>query len=372
MSPKIQFFLAPNEALSHQFYFHDCVALAEGFRELGIEFRGNINYWQEVETSTFLIQQAEDTFRSTINIFSIYYFQNNPKKYSEISPDHINIVIDTNDGIGLSCYLPELQNVDLILRAHYHRDQSYPKFVKPWAFGLTQRIISQLRKSDTLQPEERVFSSFRHDHNIRRLALAQMTPVLKQRYVIYEKTSQSTIVEDQLTHEQTKGRHDREYFQRLNQSLLTYCFGGNYQLKMPLYRDLPSKLRKKWIQTKEKLLKQLAQPQTYDEYLDFIARYQQQYYINQFDSWRFWEALVSNSVPIHLDFEENGFILPMMPENFKHYWGVTKLDYEQSAIALLEADRDHLETIAFEGKQWALAHYSPITQAQRLLNYLKP
>jgi len=116
----------------------------------------------------------------------------------------------------------------------------------------------------------------------------------------------------------------------------------------------------------------MIRPQTYDEYLNFIARYQQHYYINQFDSWRLWESLVSNSVPIHLDFEENGFVLPVMPENFKHYWGVTGLDFEQSAIALLEANRDHLDTITFSGKQWALEHYSPIAQAQRLLNYLKP
>jgi hypothetical protein len=372
MNPKIQFFLAPTETLSRQFYFHDCIALAEGFRELGIEFRGNINYWQEPETTSFLIQQAADSFRSTINIFSIYYFQNNPKKYSEIDPDKINIVLDTNDGIGILCYSPELQDADLILRAHYHREQSYPNFVKPWAFGLTHRIIRELQKTESLKPEERVFSSFRHDHNLRRLALAHMNPIIKNRYVIYEKTSESTMADDQISNEQTKGRHDRNYFQRLNQSLLTYCFGGNYQLKMPLYRDLPSRLRKKWIQTREKLLRQMIRPQTYDEYLNFIARYQQYYYINQFDSWRLWESLVSNSVPIHLDFEENGFVLPVMPENFKHYWGVTGLNFEQSAIALLEANRDHLETIAFAGKQWALKHYSPIAQAQRLLNYLKP
>ena len=86
----------------------------------------------------------------------------------------------------------------------------------------------------------------------------------------------------------------------------------------------------------------------------------------QWDSFRFWEALAAGSVTFNIDLERYGVVLPVMPENWRHYVGVN-LENVDEAIKRLEADPDLLRRVAEEGRRWAIENYSPRCAAERML-----
>ena len=91
--------------------------------------------------------------------------------------------------------------------------------------------------------------------------------------------------------------------------------------------------------------------------------------IYQFDSWRFWESLVSGCATMHVDFEKYGITLQEMPINGVHYIGID-LDNPERILKCLK-DKNQLREIAENGKNWALQYYSPKAVANRFLNMLK-
>lgn len=94
------------------------------------------------------------------------------------------------------------------------------------------------------------------------------------------------------------------------------------------------------------------------------------YFLYQYDSWRLWEAFYSNSIPVHLDFEEWGVELPAMPENGKHYIGVKNFDFGACADHINAMSKSEVEKMALEGKKWAEENYSPGPMFDHLLTYL--
>lgn len=88
--------------------------------------------------------------------------------------------------------------------------------------------------------------------------------------------------------------------------------------------------------------------------------------IAQWDSWRFWESLAAGCVAFHVDFDKYGFELPVMPRNWEHYIGID-LDNVQDSIDRIAAEPWILETIASQGRNWALTHYSPLAVALRFM-----
>ena len=91
--------------------------------------------------------------------------------------------------------------------------------------------------------------------------------------------------------------------------------------------------------------------------------------IVRWDSWRFWESLASGCLTFQLDFEKYGFLLPEMPEPWKHYIPVDIADPAGSVERFMDSRRSWAE-IAHGGRAWALEHYSPAACAQRLLGLL--
>jgi hypothetical protein len=61
-------------------------------------------------------------------------------------------------------------------------------------------------------------------------------------------------------------------------------------------------------------------------------------------------------------------LLPVMPVNGEHYFGV-RFDAVDETIDRITADPGVLERVAAAGRQWALEHYSPKALAQRLLDW---
>ena len=88
--------------------------------------------------------------------------------------------------------------------------------------------------------------------------------------------------------------------------------------------------------------------------------------ITRWDSWRFWESLASGCVTIHLDFERYGFKLPVMPENWRQYIGIDMANAKQDVERMMD-EWGRMEEVAWNGRQWALEHYSPVAVARRFL-----
>jgi hypothetical protein len=71
-----------------------------------------------------------------------------------------------------------------------------------------------------------------------------------------------------------------------------------------------------------------------------------------------------------MDFDNWDWVLPVMPINKVHYWGVSGLNFKESAKELLSMDNETIMKIASAGRQWALDNYSPKATTQRLLKLI--
>lgn len=143
---------------------------------------------------------------------------------------------------------------------------------------------------------------------------------------------------DQLYFSQIQTHHIPEYYQALKNSQYCCCYGGNFH-----YADL--------IELSKKNNPSMQQTPC----------------ILRWDSWRFWESLSAGCVSIHLDFEQFGFCLPVMPVNWQHYIGIDLANLKETVERILDQP-ELMEKISIEGRQWALENYSSIPVACRLLD----
>src|SRR6185369_7917403 len=68
--PAIYFFVSPER----DNYQSDAVQLAEGLRELGVEFYGNVDYWQQsLDPKDFLFRKAEGLSPEDCDIVVVPY-----------------------------------------------------------------------------------------------------------------------------------------------------------------------------------------------------------------------------------------------------------------------------------------------------------
>jgi hypothetical protein len=88
----------------------------------------------------------------------------------------------------------------------------------------------------------------------------------------------------------------------------------------------------------------------------------------QWDSFRFWEALAAGCAAFNIDLEHYGVLLPALPVNGEHYFGV-RFDAVDATIERIADDPSLLERVARQGREWALANYSPRALASRLLDW---
>ena len=253
---------------------------------------------------------------------------------------------------------------DFILKAHCGSKFNYPDNCIPWGFGLSNRIIKEVANvPDFKDRKKELIINYRNSiftnrktgkrvdltHTVRRAVKVKFEPALNSLILINNKVNSSqqssTDPYHYLKWVQTGKRHYPDYYQRLQSSIACACFGGWF---VPSFVSNPgSKIsyygkniyrRTRWESTK----------------------------VLQWDSWRLWESLAAGCVTFHLDFEKYGFMLPVMPENWKHYIGVD-LDNPQKAIQKISNEPEILEKIAVEGRRWVIEHYSPLPTAQRFL-----
>ena len=73
------------------------------------------------------------------------------------------------------------------------------------------------------------------------------------------------------------------------------------------------------------------------------------------------------ALAFNIDLERYGVVLPVMPENWKHYIGVNMENVDET-IKRLRADEGCLERVAAAGREWAMENYSPKKAATRILH----
>lgn len=350
--------------------YHHCeLALAEGFRALGIPVFGTHAYWRDHPAADFTIAEAPADFAPDIHLHTAYDLAAGHAPDESFRLRGLHVVLDWNDGEGAWLAKPSAGVPDLILRSHFRDDLGYPANVRPWAFGLTHRLIDTLALWPPDAPGLSINWNFRHDHNLRRLVRRSLPAELLGRYPLATQTDSLDPTGGWL-HQQTCGRHHLNYFQNLHTHRLTAAFGGNFRLRGPVVHRLTGRITRRTRGEIVKLRLKLKRVTAYDDWLDFIESHPGIYHVIQSDSWRWWESLLSASVPLHLDLDSHGWKLPVMPVNGLHYLGLRNWDYAQLARDVLARDAASFSKLAETGRDWAIKHYSPAAAAARLLDWL--
>lgn len=362
---RFKFYIVPQE---HKLirYQHESVCLCEGLKELGYEFYSTCNYWFEPEQKEYLIKQAPSDFKSDVDIYSTYYIKAFPDWFEKVDYSKINIFIDREDGLYGEYGNPKLKMFNLILRTHYNKNikyNYYNKNIKPWAFGLSNRIIQIIDHTANQSIIDRTYLSFRISHSLRGRAVEEMSPVLEKKYPLFNSITTTKDINDLSERDklyllQSGYRHNPKYYMALNSSMLTYAFGG-FIFTKPFATNRVVRQFQQYYKMKASLLKKMNKDNS------------SCYFVDQFDSWRLWESFYANTCPIHMDFDDWDWVLPVMPINRVHYWGVRQFNFLESAEELLSLDKQVVLKIVTAGRKWSIENYNPETTALRLIEMIK-
>ena len=151
-------------------------------------------------------------------------------------------------------------------------------------------------------------------------------------------------------------RYSVPYYDRLKTSQSAACFCGDLIPPMP-WRDPQQYL----VGGNKAKLKRLL--------FESLARLDPRpWRAVQWDSFRAWEAWAAGCATFNIDLDIYGPVLPVMPQNWKHYIGVD-LRRPEKAIERLRDEPGVLERVAQQGQKWALENYSPRRMAERFLEW---
>jgi hypothetical protein len=374
IAPRVYFFCG-NEPGNLQ---EDVIALAEGLLELGIPFYSNCDYWQQsLEPDDYLLRHNSEVRHEDCDIVVLSYtwplwvrmgtfdlFQKQlPEGLFRRGRKYITIFMDNHDGYRTVSWEPEYRQFDLILRSKLNRRAWHPENIRPWAYGLTNRVTEATAGAPPFASRRRVIlvnfgASHPYPHGARELSRTRFEPTI-EKYISIDRTMDDLSEEpsdqyEALMWRQTGGRFNRRYYERLKQSQAVACFCGDVIPPMPfrgperyLVGGNRAKLRRAFFE-----MLSLIDPRPPRAV--------------GCDSFRFWEALSAGCAAINIDLEHYGVKLPIMPENGRHYLGLNFARVKQF-IEQLREQPELLEGLAREGKRWAEMHYSPRAAAQRLL-----
>ncbi len=372
------YFYCSDEPLNLQ---EDVVALAEGFQELGIPFHGSCNYWlKSVDPGDYLIKHDPEVQPGDCDVVVVSYaytYFMRPKTFDVIRrpiPDaivkkernYVTVYCDNHDGHRTVSWEPEYRSFDIILRSKLNRRAWHPANMRPWVLGFTNRMLRATTGAPPFRERKCAVlvnfgASHPYGHGTRTEAARKFLPDL-EKLISFDTTKDDLKVEPTDSYErvmwkQTGMRFSQSYYNRLKSSQAVACFCGEMIPPMP-WRNPGQYL----VGGKKAKLKRAV----FDALAKFDPRPPRSV---QWDSFRAWEALVAGCATINIDLDLYGADLPVMPENWKHYVGID-LRQPWKAIERLRDEPGLLESVAHEGRKWALEHYSPKAAAQRLLDII--
>ncbi|MDI1335074.1 MAG: hypothetical protein PSU94_02725 [Lacunisphaera sp.] len=375
--PKVYFYCCPEPDNLQD----DIIILAEGLRALGIPYYASANYWlQSTEPGDYLFRHTPDVSPDDCDLVVLPYTWFNwvllglPAPIRRPFPDGLfkpgrryrTVYMDTNDGLRTVSWEPEFRQFDVILRTKLNRRMWHPANLRPWALALSNRMLRMTAGAPPFANRERTVlvnfgASHNYPHTARIRANERFNPSLEKIFALNSTRDDLSVPPadpyDRLMWEQTNRRHSRAYYERLKHSQAVSCFCGALIPPMP-WRD-PNQLLLHGGKAKLKM-----------KLFNLLGRLDPRpERIVQWDSWRFWESLAAGCVAFNLDLERYGVMLPLMPENWRHYIGVD-LANPAPAAARIADDPGCLERIAREGREWALANYAPAPLTARFLRDL--
>lgn len=354
---KVYFFCVPHGPADRSGYEHAIVCIAEGLRLLGIQFSGNIDYWQEGNSrGDYLIRHNPDmSYRDAdIVVFSsgIYNYQLMdllPQDLFSSTRSYQLVFIDCSDGIHTPGFREEMRKCDRVLKCQYNKKSNLPSNFYPWAFGPSMRILEELIELGDVHKKPEILVNYRVDHPLREYTSKEILPlldtVLKENRTTDSFDSNVLTGKDYMLWVQTGRRHYPSYYRLLAECEACHCFGGIWGNSITHHEGAFWKIVKKI----NKLLRILPDDRIY-----------------QFDSWRFWESFVAGTCVFHVDLEKYGCVLPVMPKNMEHYLGFD-LKNPNDVVDRVCKDPVMLKTIGDKGKAWALENYAPKAVAERFL-----
>lgn len=350
----VLFYLAPQTHIpTNEVYEHAAICIAEGFKNSDVTFYANTFQWYDNEINDYLFKPSPSDFNPDVCIYSTSYFAFNLGSINDLNNTKYNILLDLDDGYPTISNSVEFKKFNLVLRTHYSLDYTYNNNVHPWAFGVSNRITTEIDKTLNEPESNDVYVNYRVGFNTRSMSINEMLPVLAKKYNINHSVTDNIGIKE-LEHlnvndywNQTGRRHNPDYYKQLNKSLLTFTFCGAFEQKEPkfLYR-----------------LKETIEKRT--------VRLSKNFTVANFDSWRFWESLYSNSCPVHLDFFFWNLRFPVQPIEGKHFIGVRNMNFKETAERINSMNETEIRQIAREGRRFASENYSPIPTAKRLINMI--
>jgi hypothetical protein len=369
------YFLCHPDAENYQW---DVVPLAEGLSELGVPYCSSADYWMKPDGGYLLPKNPDfDPLSADAVVVSSGFLKwvkdDGQCEFGEL-PEWILkrphgcrskfVALDVSDGYLGPATTKWSAKFDLILRAQYNRRMWWNPNVRPWAFGLTQRIVESSR--DVCRPwSERsgcVFAfgaSHGYDHGSREWARRHLLAGFKALIGVDDSQDDLSVApqnpRDALLWKQCLHRHSPSFFRRLGGAKACAAFCGE------LVPGMPKKVN--FLVGGNRARAKRRFWECCSSALGLFPRNVQP------DSWRFWEALACGTAVIHFDTKQTGWEMPVMPENWKHYIGV---DVRRPAEALerLREEPEVLGRVARDGRNWALEHYAPKAVAGRFLETL--
>ncbi len=360
-----------------QVYHDDLVYVGEGLEARGHRLFGNRNYWRkEADIENWLIKHDPSVKPDDCQLVLVagLFFECPVEEEKRLTfaelPTNVlrndrrnNVVfIDTNDGWKTPMWRPECRDMDVVLRTKLNRMCSYPGNVRPWVLGYSSRVERMAEGAlDFANRRQVLLDNFGYSHTwthtVREWARRSVYPNIEKHMALEVRVAPSCTPEDGdwnwMMHRQCARRHNPAYYRDLCSVQVVSSFCGDWFPQWP--RDCrplcgggrKADLRRKFWWLMHRLLR--GKPRAI-----------------QWDSWRFWEALICGAVPLTTNLEEVGVTLPVMPEPNVHYIACDKRGFVDPDV--FEPSR--LRLIAENGRAWARANYSPLAAADRLIAWL--
>lgn len=373
------YFYCSNEPLNRQ---EHVVALAEGLQQLGIPYSGNCDYWlQSTTPGDYLVRHDPDISADDCDVVVVsgtLPLRMRPQTFEVVRqplPENLfrrgrkyrTVFLDNQDGHRTISWEEEYRQFDIVFRSHLNRRAWHPENMRPSVLGFTKMTLRAAEGAPAFSERERKVlvnfgASHPYGHGTRTLAATTFLPELEK--LIPFDTTKDNLKHvpadpyERLMWEQTGMRFSQSYYDRLKCSQAVACFCGEMIPPMP-WRDPGQYL----VGGNKAKLKRAV----FEGLAKLDPRPPRSV---QWDSFRAWEAWVAGCATINIDLDLYGPVLPVMPENWKHYIGVD-LQRPQRAIERLRDDFNLLESVAVQGRAWALEHYSPKAVAQRFISYVR-
>jgi len=327
---KIYFYLCPPH------YSYPLVAIAEGLKALGVEFYANADYWRSSpDDREFLFRCDGGVTPGDCDVVILdcewpLAGLPLPEGLFRKGRKFTTVYVDIDDGVRTHAYLDEYRQFDIILKCHYNNLSVYPDNFRPWAFGLSNRMIAYTDGGVPYSNRKKeMLVNFRTANPLRKIAHDMFLPEIEFLLTLnYETDDLSKPPQEPEQHfhwVQTGGRHYPSYYSSIKRSAAGFCFSG-----------------------------------LFDPHTKCIVQY---------DSWRFWECLAAGCIAFHLELDKYGLRLPVMPESFKHYIGVC-LDDITAAVERIKDEPGLLDRVSSQSRAWVIEFYSPEATARRFLQLI--